>query len=128
VLLRDAVGAATTDAVSGPSAPEFTEVTATWPDPRGALHVGRVPAPVGMRSGTAVAVWVTADGRLTTAPLDREDVVGQATTLGSSVFVAIVLVACGGYGLLCWRLARRRDRQWTQGWATVGPVWRATLH
>jgi hypothetical protein len=127
VLLQDAVAGDDRAPGAAATAQQVVSAIATWPTPRGAFRIAPVPALVGTRAGTSLTVWTTADGRPTTPPLDRSAVDGRAVTNGVATFLGILLTAGAGYGLLYRLLARRRDRQRTQGWAAVGPVWRVRL-
>ena len=127
VLLQDAVSSNASDPTSGTDSAPVATAPARWITAAGTPRVGTVSVNPGARAGEKVPVWTAADGGLTTAPLDRQSVIAESVTAGISTAAGVGLVGWGLYGLVCWRLARHRDRQWTAGWATVAPVWRAQL-
>lgn len=127
VLLQDAVSTTSSDPTSGTDSVPVATAPARWITPAGTPRVGTISVETGARAGQKVPVWTGPDGGLTTAPLDRQSVIAQSVATGIGSAVGVVLAGWGLYGLVCWRLARHRDRQWTAGWATVAPVWRAGL-
>lgn len=128
VLLQDAVSSTSPDLSSGGDTAPVVAASARWITAAGSTRMGSVSVAVGARAGQKVQVWITGDGGLTSAPLDRQSISAQSVVAGVGTAAGVGLAGCGLYGLVCWQLARRRDRQWTAGWATVAPVWRGQLH
>jgi hypothetical protein len=96
---------------------------ATWSDATGALRHVVVPAPVGTKAGSTVAVWIDDRGAATTAPMGDSEVAGQVVLAGLSTFLGISGAAALGYLAVRRLLERSRMRRWADGWATVEPVW-----
>lgn len=97
--------------------------TAIWTAPAGGTRTGRVEAPAGTRAGEVVDIWVDASGELSSAPLGRAEVAGQAVVVGALVAVCLAIAGLTGHLLVTWRLERRRSRNWAVGWASVEPLW-----
>jgi hypothetical protein len=123
VLLEDAevISAAEPD----PRLP--VRVQARWSDRSGTEHTGGIKVDPAARAGTAVRVWLDAEGRVNAAPLGG----GYAVATGI-IIAAMVLVLGGGvlaaawYGVRCVTAACNAPR-WEREWERVGPDWSARL-
>jgi hypothetical protein len=122
-LLADARAPATSGTYE--SAPSTVATNATWAGPGGTAHVGRVSAPAGRHAGSSVPIWLDAAGRPTPAPLGASAARAEGATVGMLTGLSAVSVAAGAYGLVAWRLDRRRARDWARDWAVVEPLWAA---
>lgn len=123
VLLRDAEQWNAPSLGWGSATDVLATAPARWITVLGTARTGTVDTPDGARAGASVPIWTADDGSLTTAPPDRQDVTSESVATALATFAGIGLAALGGHYLVCWLLARRRDRQWTAGWASVAPVW-----
>jgi hypothetical protein len=99
-------------------------VPARWLAPSGAIRVGQVSAPAGLRAGAAVRVWVNADGQVT----GRRPLTARAVALRSALAEIVTLAGLGAAllimtGLVRWQLDRRRLAAWAIEWAALGPRW-----
>jgi hypothetical protein len=97
-------------------------VEATWSGATGLMH-GIVRAPVGMKAGSTVRVWVDDSGALVPAPADDSQIVGQAVLASLATFAGISGVAGLVYLTTCRLLERGRMRRWGHDWSVVEPVW-----
>ncbi|MGA5762333.1 hypothetical protein [Nonomuraea bangladeshensis] len=113
-LLRDAPPARAT---YGEMPPQLPRTPARWTGPDGAARTGEVTAPGLARSGTAVRIWIDAEGRPATAPKKPLEIVIRGA--GMAVFVVLVaaLIAVTGFAAGRWALDRRRYRSWDAAWA-----------
>jgi hypothetical protein len=100
-------------------------VPARWTAPNGRVITGTIPEPVGTAAGATVQVWVTADGQLTTEPLQDSQVAGQVllTQLLSVLGLAVVVIVIGALGRRA--LDKRRMAAWDADWRATGPRWTA---
>jgi hypothetical protein len=126
VLTQEATRPFSPAPVWSPGIPR-TMAQARWAGPDGTTRYGTVLSPLGAHAGQQMPVWVTADGTPAAAPLSRQGVAEEAAVAGLGSFLGLVLTAVAGYALVCRRLDRHRDRQWTEGWAAVAPIWTARL-
>lgn len=117
VLLEDATLRGSADSLTSAWA------TGSWTAPDGTARWGSVPGPESMRAGDAVRIWIDGQGGLTGAPLRDSDVTAGSAVAGGVSFVLVVAAASTAHALVCWTLNRRRDRQWSAGWAEVEPTW-----
>jgi hypothetical protein len=105
------------------SAGFYASVKAWWRDPRGVRHTGQVSAPIGSPAGTKITVWITADGRLTSPPVQPSQVQGQ-TMLASVLAVLAVAGLLWATGLATHQLAdRHRMAAWDDEWRATEPKW-----
>lgn len=96
-----------------------------WTTPSGHRRDGTTRVSPSRRAGDAVRVWLTADGALTSAPLDRRSIGDAVDCTRILAPLGIPLLAWSLHGLLRIGLDRRRSRQWASGWQSVEPVWTA---
>ena len=96
-----------------------------WTTPSGHRRDGTVPVRPSRRAGDPVPVWLTADGALTSEPLDQQSIGDAVDCARILAPVGIPLLAWGLHGLVRIALDRRRARQWATGWQAVEPVWTA---
>lgn len=121
VLLTDAPAGTAAGVDAAPADPW---VKARWETPDGRTHTGQVEARSGAAAGTAVSIWLDADGRPTTPPATGLTIVADAIAFG------ICLVLLAGCALEAVRRVTRRllDRvrlaSWESEWALTGPRWR----
>jgi len=94
-----------------------------WKAPDGQLRTGDMPVPMGATTGTTVLEWTTADGDLTSPPLQRSQVSNTAGFAGAAAvgFLAVMLAGIGS--LTRWALDRRRLAAWDADWLANGPRW-----
>jgi hypothetical protein len=99
------------------------QVPARWTAPDGAPRTALVNVDAAARAGSAVMVWTDAAGRLTSAPLTREQVTRQAAlaALTASAIATTVLLIAGLAGRRT--LNRRRLAAWDVDWQATGPRW-----
>jgi hypothetical protein len=109
------------------SLPTHVLARASWTVPGGTVRTGLLPVEPRTAAGTAVRVWVSRDGDLTGAPLDRSSITGTAATMGALPLIGIPAVTWALYAALCAALDARRQRRWTQDWAAVEPEWNSRL-
>ena len=95
-------------AFPGPGARSAVLIPAHWSTDDGEPRTGDVLVPSGTRAGEQVTVWVTDDGRLTSAPIDPSD---GSLRVGVLTFIALVLAACGVHAAVVVLLDRHRARQ-----------------
>jgi hypothetical protein len=98
-------------------------VEARWTDRSGTAHSGEIFVRKPAEAGTEVDVWLRADGKVSTRPLDR----GHAVTAGVVAAVVVVLGGGGVLGAVWWGVrcltAVCNARRWEREWARVGPEW-----
>lgn len=100
---------------------------ARWTDHAGREHVDAVVVTRSAPAGTEIAVWIDADGRITTPPM-------RPVTAVFGGIVAATGVLCVGATLLVaiWLGVRAvtgqlNSRRWEEGWARVEPRWRRSV-
>jgi hypothetical protein len=98
-------------------------VPARWQYPRGQIHTGQVAAELNMQAGQRLPVWVSSEGRLTSAPLTGAGVRDQVTFVVLSVLMGVAVVTA--IAAACVRLLfdRRRMASWQRAWEVIGPTW-----
>lgn len=101
----------------------YASAKAWWRTPDGVRHTGEVWALEGTAAGATVRVWVTADGRLTGAPLQPSQVQGQGVLAGALAAMIVAMVLWGtGLAVHC-AAERRRMAAWDDEWRAIGPKW-----
>ena len=115
VILADPALPSDTTADTAPAA-------VSWSD-HGKERTATTDVPVTARAGTAVTLWVSSDGRVTTPPLDPGTALGPAIWVGALAGLGVPFVAWCALGLACGILAVRRSRQWEADWQAVEPLW-----
>ncbi len=102
-------------------------VPARWTDRNGLERSGLVDVAYPKSAGTAVEVWVDAEGEVVSRPVRPLNAVVGGITSGFGVLCAggTLLVATwfGARGLT----ARRNSRHWERTWEQVEPQWRRDL-
>jgi hypothetical protein len=127
VLLDDAPDPDHRGGLDPGAAASLVPARVTWPGPGGTSRDDVVLVPPGTPEGTAVQVWVDADGHRTAAPLDPAGIPTVAAVWGASALVGLPLLTWLLYLVLRSRLDARRARGWEVGWAAVEPGWSSRL-
>jgi hypothetical protein len=122
VLLEDAP-TASTGAGYDDGFSSVVPVHAAWPLPNGTTRDDVVLTKAGTPAGTAVPVWLDADGNRTVAPLDRAGIPGTALTVAALPLLGLPTVTWTLYAVLCSTLDSSRERRWGQEWVTVEREW-----
>ncbi|MFJ8013351.1 hypothetical protein [Streptomyces sp. NPDC096339] len=106
------------------TAPQRTQIVASWTAPDGSRHQGTVPAAEEPpRPGDRFRIWTDARGRLVGQPLDpsfaalHAGVAGLAIAIGAAALVETVR------RLVVRRLMHRRYIRLDRAWAAAGPDW-----
>lgn len=116
-LVADAKGDPTSGTIDVP-------VQATWLGPDGNAHAGNVTAPIGLRAGSSVSVWLDrSSGTVVEAPMSDAVVTDQSLVVGAVTFLGMVIVGLSAHLAVVAILARRRARRWESGWEQVEPLW-----
>ncbi len=113
------------DAAADPSSGAIDVPTrATWLGPDGVAHSGTVSAPVGLRAGSSMTVWIDrSSGRPVDAPLTDAVITDQSLVVGAVTFLGAVIVGLSVHLIVVGVLARQRSRRWEAGWQQVEPLW-----
>ncbi|WP_020547274.1 Rv1733c family protein [Nonomuraea coxensis] len=106
-------------AAFGEASPQLPRAQARWTGPDGAARTGDVPAPGLARSGTAVRIWIDAEGRPATAPKKPVEIGFRGAGMAVFTVLASVLLAVIGFTAGRWVLDRRRYRSWDAAWAVA---------
>jgi hypothetical protein len=101
-----------------------TLATVSWTAPDGTRRVGEAVVGVGTRAGATVPIWLTGDGRLTSAPITPSGAVAVGMATGFAVLAVAACVVAAG-----WWITRRLTlalnvRAWEREWALTEPRWR----
>jgi hypothetical protein len=89
----------------------------------GSVHVGEVQAIPGSPAGTAVRIWVDAEGSIQQAPMTPAQITAQVVAaLVAAPLVAAVSLWLAWFALRC-VLDRRRLVSWAKEWSSFGPSW-----
>jgi hypothetical protein len=127
VLLDDAPDPVRAGSLDTGAAAPVVPAQVTWPGPGGTSREDVVLVPPGTPEGSAVQMWVDADGHRTAAPLDPAGIPTVAAVWGTSSLVGLPLLTWLFYVLLRSRLDAQRERGWEAGWAAVEPGWSSRL-
>ncbi|MGY1744182.1 Rv1733c family protein [Blastococcus sp. SYSU D00695] len=111
------------DAREGLAPPTGVAVPATWTAPDGSRREGEVRAGSDAHRGRSLSIWVDGHGDLVPAPLPAGLAPVQGVVAGLLVVGFAGALGAGAHAAVCRALDRRRDRQWTAGWARVEPLW-----
>ncbi|GHH91488.1 Rv1733c family protein [Streptomyces capillispiralis] len=89
----------------------------------GRTRTTRTEVRPGTTAGTAVRVWITADGEVTDPPLTAEEI--RSRTLGWALLAAIgvALTGAAAHALTGLALRRRNLAAWDTAWAETAPRW-----
>jgi hypothetical protein len=109
--------------LNGYTVTEEVPALATWTSVTGLRHSGVVLAPAASLKGTAVAVWTTAAGDLTSPPLQPSQVRGQAELAAIGAVVTVCVVTLCGACVIRHTANKRRLSAWDADWAVTSPVW-----
>lgn len=80
-----------------------------------------MPAPGGASAGSTVLVWTTLDGRLTSQPLQMNQVSDTAVTAGAGAVGALAVTLLISGWVMRWALDRRRLAAWEADCLANGP-------
>lgn len=108
------------DSTTGDAAPR---ATVAWTGADGKQRTATVAVDPAVQPEDRVAVWLTADGRVTGPPRALSDVRAEAAWTGILVGLGAVLVGSAVLSLVGKVLDRWRFRQWESAWVAVEPVW-----
>ncbi|WP_338058676.1 hypothetical protein [Streptomyces mangrovisoli] len=97
--------------------------TVRWTAYDGTVRTGSTLVGTGRKAGSAVTVWLDAQGRLTTEPPNSREAALEAGLLGFGAATGAAGAALGAGALARWRLDRRRYAAWDAEWNLVGPLW-----
>jgi len=99
------------------------QAQARWTAHDGKLVTGEIFVPLDTAVGSTQQLWTTANGQLTTPPLEDSQVTGQAYfDEVFAVFVLAILLTIIGL-VARWALDRHRMAAWETEWRTAGPAW-----
>jgi hypothetical protein len=98
-------------------------VAARWSLPAGHPRTGQVLVPPGTRAGTAVPLWVDAEGEPAKAPRSTADIAADAWFAAAGTLAAMGAFTVTGVALVRRSLDRRDDLAWARQWAEVEPEW-----
>jgi hypothetical protein len=127
VLLVDAPPPSTANVENDGYSSARVPARAVWPIPGGSSRRGTVLAEPLTPAGTSVPIWLDRRGEVTRPPLDAARIPAAAALTGALLLVGAPLAVWSAYVLLCATLDARRDRRWSEEWATVEPVWNPRL-
>lgn len=99
--------------------PTTAEVKASWMSASGIRHQGTLPAPYGAVKGTAVDVWLDANGDLTSPPQTPRDAATRATYTAVTAWLAFVAALAGIYFGVHALLNRARYADWEREWRRI---------
>ena len=97
-------------------------VKARWESAGGSARTGEVPAPAGAAAGTAVTVWLTASGRVTSPP-QRGGFVFAAVLTAMMTLIVAAFAVLAVLRLVQRFLNWRRLAAWEAAWRATGPRW-----
>ncbi|WP_143082322.1 Rv1733c family protein [Nonomuraea wenchangensis] len=106
-----------TRATFGEMPPQLPLTPARWTGPDGTARTGEVAAPGLARSGTAVRIWIDAEGRPSTPPKKPLEIGLRGAGMTLFVELVAVLLTLTGFATGRWALNRRRYRSWDTAWA-----------
>ena len=95
----------------------------TWTAPDGTPASATVAVMATTHAHDRITVWVSADGRLTGPPEERQPSLRHAAWAGTLTGLTVPLAAWALLGLAHLTLDARRSRQWQSEWRAVEPVW-----
>lgn len=103
------------------SAFEDPQAQARWTAHDGRVVTGVITVPLATAVGATEQLWTTADGQITTAPLEDSQVTGQAYT-AEAFGVGALAVLLTVTGLVTrWTLDKRRMADWDKEWRATDP-------
>ncbi|MCS0600097.1 hypothetical protein NX794_02425 [Streptomyces sp. LP11] len=99
-------------------------VTVRLTDPQhGRTRTATAEVPPGLTAGSAVRVWVGADGAVTEPPMTDEEVRSRGVGWAILVFLAVALAGAAVHGAAALLLRRRNLAAWDAEWAGTAPRW-----
>lgn len=96
--------------------PATAEVRASWVSASGVRYEGKVPAQYGAVKGTAVDIWLDANGDLTSPPLTQRDAAAVAISTAVGAWLAFVVALVGIFVGVRALLNRARYADWEREW------------
>ncbi|MGW0875665.1 Rv1733c family protein [Streptomyces sp. NPDC002740] len=96
-----------------------------WKDADGTPRTGAAPVRPGTSKGTAVHVWVTRDGTVTTAPTSTLNATTSGWLMGGTAAFGVAAGCHAAWVGMRLLLDRRRYAQWDAEWDLVEPRWSA---
>ncbi|MGQ4381465.1 hypothetical protein ACN6K9_005822 [Streptomyces sp. SAS_267] len=102
---------------------DHVRATVRWTTPDGSSHTGRALVKAGHKAGSDVVIWMTAQGRLTTAPPSTGATAAAVGLLGVGAALALGGLGFAVGGFARWWLDRRRYGRLTREWERLGPQW-----
>lgn len=99
--------------------PATAEVRASWVSASGVHHEVKVPVRYGAVKGTAVNIWLDANGDLTSPPRTPRDAAAVATYTTVAAWLACVVALAAIYLGLRARLNRARYADWERDWRRI---------
>jgi hypothetical protein len=119
VLLADVP--AFTSGVSGTA--ERMSARVRWTTTDGVTHTDTTLVKTGLKAGSKVAVWLDAQGGLSTEPPSPTEAAIESAVLGAGAALATAGAVTAAGAVIRWRLYRRRIDEWGREWDLVGPQW-----
>ncbi|GGZ94193.1 hypothetical protein AB0P12_04075 [Streptomyces subrutilus] len=121
---REPGGEPSADPSERSSAPQRTQVVASWTAPDGSSHEGTVPAAEEPpHPGDRFRIWTDAHGRLVGRPLDPTAAAFHAGVAGLAVAIGAAALVETVRRMVVRRLMHRRYIRLDRAWAAAGPDW-----
>ncbi|MFB7462004.1 hypothetical protein ACFCZ1_00625 [Streptomyces sp. NPDC056224] len=106
------------------TAPQRTQVVASWTAPDGSSHEGTVPAAEEPpRPGERFRIWTDAHGGLVGQPLDPSSAAVHAGVAGLAAALAVAVLVETVRRLVVRRLMHQRYMRLDRAWAAAWPDW-----
>jgi len=101
-------------------------VTVRFTDPQNHVRTAKTDVAPALTAGSTVRVWVDAEGQITDAPLNTDQVRSRAMGYAILAAMAVPVLGTAGYAYAHRRLERHHLAQWDTAWARVAPRWTAS--
>ncbi|AWE54023.1 Rv1733c family protein [Streptomyces nigra] len=98
-------------------------VTVRFTDDAGRTRTAEAEVPPSTPAGSVIRVWADTEGRVTEAPLTRDQVRDSALGCAVLAALAVPVAAAVAHRWAVRRLERRNLARWDEDWARTAPRW-----